>query len=261
MLKTILKVPGVRFSVAAGLDHVNLIDFKVFCFLIVVISDISFSRNCILTDFNNIHSHWWKYCGDPRRIKSLLRWLKNICTVSVKLYRNTLRHSVLSTLLAASKCDIIAWQFFYSPLAARLPQMLHEPFTVLALSVHGVEHLQILCCLGVGHWHYFKGTTQSLTETKIKIKMIRVTLLKGAVSHALRMLKSLKSVQPNKKSNWSESPDCEWKSFSIVANRGSFCILSIYLNYLDIRFSCYSNFLENCGNPKHYLAKDVGPRR
>ena len=78
--------------------------------------------------------------------------------------------------------------------------MLHEPFTVLALSVHGVEHLQILCCLGVGHWHYIKGT-QSLTETKIKIKMIRVTLLKGAVPHALRMLKSLKSVQPNKKSN------------------------------------------------------------
>ena len=88
--------------------------------------------------------------------------------------------------------------------------------------------------------------------------------LKGAVSHALRMLNSLKSVQPNKKSNWRESSQIKWKSVSIVANRCSFCILSIYLNYLDIRLSCYSNFLENCGNPKRYLAlqaKDVGWRR
>ena len=91
-----------------------------------------------------------------------------------------------------------------------------------------------------------------------------VLVLKGAVSHALRMLNSLKSVQPNKKSNWRESSQIKWKSVSIVANRCSFCILSIYLNYLDIRLSCYSNFLENCGNPKRYLAlqaKDVGSRR
>ena len=50
------------------------------------------------------------------------------------------------------------------------------------------------------------------------------------------------------------------KSVSIVANRCSFCILSIYLSYLDIRLSCHSNFLEYCGNPKRYLAlqaKDV----
>ena len=74
------------------------------------------------------------------------------------------------------------------------------------------------------------------------------------MSHALRMLNSLKSVQPNKKSNWRESSQIKWKSVSIVANRCSFCILSIYLNYLDIRLSCYGNFLENCGNPKRYLA-------
>ena len=50
------------------------------------------------------------------------------------------------------------------------------------------------------------------------------------------------------------------KSVSIVANRCSFCILSIYLSYLDIRLSCHSNFLEYCENPKRYLAlqaKDV----
>ena len=92
----------------------------------------------------------------------------------------------------------------------------------------------------------------------------KASALKGAVSHALRMLNSLKSVQPNRKSNWSESPEIKWKSVSTVANWCSFCVLSLYLNYLDIRFSRYTNFLENCGNRKRYLAlqaKDVGPRR
>ena len=55
---------------------------------------------------------------------------------------------------------------------------------------------------------------QSKPGTEAAVASIQNSNIKGAVSHALRMLNALKSVQPNKKSNWSESPDCEWKSFS-----------------------------------------------
>ena len=43
-----------------------------------------------------IVNHWWKFCGDRTRIKTLLRRLKNIGMVCEKLYRNTLTNVQIS---------------------------------------------------------------------------------------------------------------------------------------------------------------------
>ena len=67
--------------------------FQSFLFIVVIVKLI-FRRFCKKLNFDTLHTQfrvnqWWKFCSDRTRIKSLLRWLKNIGMVSQKLYRNT----------------------------------------------------------------------------------------------------------------------------------------------------------------------------
>ena len=90
LLNTTLLVPGVRFS-GAGLDRAKFgfNRFESFLFIVVIVISIllqtAFSDKCQF-----IFNHWRKFCSDRRRIKTLLRRMKNIGVVFEKLYRNTL---------------------------------------------------------------------------------------------------------------------------------------------------------------------------
>ena len=61
-------------------------------------NNIDFTKTYIFNKFQSIVSHWWKFCSDQARVKSLLKRLKNIGMVSEKVYRNTL-NSVLRTIV------------------------------------------------------------------------------------------------------------------------------------------------------------------
>ena len=63
------------------------------------------------------------------------------------------------------------------------------------------------CHLGTRKMQVFLGN-QNHARQIIDVYVLKrpsFSYVKEAVSHALRMLNSLKSVQPNKKSNWRES--------------------------------------------------------
>ena len=61
-------------------------------------NNIDFTKTYIFNKFQSIVNHWWKFCSDQAREKSLLKRLKNIGMVSEKVYRNTL-NSVLRTIV------------------------------------------------------------------------------------------------------------------------------------------------------------------
>ena len=61
-------------------------------------NNIDFTKTYIFNKFQSIVNHWWKFCSDQARVKSLLKRFKNIGTVSEKVYRNTL-NSVLRTIV------------------------------------------------------------------------------------------------------------------------------------------------------------------
>ena len=76
----------------ASLDRAKLgVFFKFQNFVYCFHSNIDFTKNPHFDKFQFIVNYWWKFYSDQTRIKSLLKWLKNIGMASEKLlYRNTL---------------------------------------------------------------------------------------------------------------------------------------------------------------------------
>ena len=95
LLNTTLKVPSVGFSVA-GLDRAKFGFYRFQSFLFIVVIVISTLVKLHFDNLQFIVNHWWKFCSDRTRIKSLLRWLENIGMVLQKLYRNTLINNRLT---------------------------------------------------------------------------------------------------------------------------------------------------------------------
>ena len=67
--------------------------------LFIVVIVILISLKAAFWQISILANHWWKFYSNRTRIKSLLRGLTNIGTVSKKLYRNTLIHWICLEIL------------------------------------------------------------------------------------------------------------------------------------------------------------------